>query len=427
MSDQNQTLYRNVKKETSAIISNEFDKSLVYTNIELLNRILKGFEEIAQEEGLEKSAWDLCKTTLWLKFVGLKDLSKFKDLKSPFDFIEKCETTSFEEAKRILNKHEATEEQTEIVLGYFKDTHPNAEPQSKASKVLKDSLTIDVGKPKGKKKLRLLYDQFLLTDTLRKGKSSWLNFVIDYLTKHKYATYYGQTVLTKEKDKLHLKLQKELKDIAKQEQLVLKKEMSISDDELKALKKKLKSVDGRDERGIQTMFRTTSKNHYTLNQMVDRKSSIMISINSILLSILVSRLVTIGDQICIHNSPIIVMIVAALTSIIFAVLAIRPETHHGKFTIQDVRNKQGNLLFFGNYYNMNFREYNWGILEMLNDSDHLYTSMIRDQYYLGQMLAKKYKNIRWSLTVFMFGLIATILLFFFLMAFTDFHFGAGNH
>jgi len=85
------------------------------------------------------------------------------------------------------------------------------------------------------------------------------------------------------------------------------------------------------------------------------------------------------------------MLKVAVTSIasnIFALIAITPDKSHGESTEQEVREKQDDLLHFGNYYNMTFRDYNWGKLQMLQDSDHLYTSMIRDQHLLGQKLSK---------------------------------------
>ena len=49
------------------------------------------------------------------------------------------------------------------------------------------------------------------------------------------------------------------------------------------------------------------------------------------------------------------------------------------------------------------------MLQMINDSEYLYVTMIRDLYYLGQILAGKYKHIRKSLNIFIFGFTVTVL------------------
>ena len=67
--------------------------------------------------------------------------------------------------------------------------------------------------------------------------------------------------------------------------------------QFKKKKKKLKEIDTTEEkslktgRGVETMFRLTSKNHLDLSNMADNKANIMISINSIILSVIVSVLI----------------------------------------------------------------------------------------------------------------------------------------
>jgi hypothetical protein len=49
--------------------------------------------------------------------------------------------------------------------------------------------------------------------------------------------------------------------------------------------------------------------------------------------------------------------------------------------------------------------------EMMKDRDYLYSSMIRDIYFLGKVLGVKYHLLRISYSVFMFGLVLAVLAF----------------
>jgi hypothetical protein len=49
--------------------------------------------------------------------------------------------------------------------------------------------------------------------------------------------------------------------------------------------------------------------------------------------------------------------------------------------------------------------------EMMKDNEYLNSSMIKDIYFLGVVLARKYKFLRISYNIFMFGLILAILAF----------------
>lgn len=162
-------------------------------------------------------------------------------------------------------------------------------------------------------------------------------------------------------------------------------------------------------RGIETMFRTTSKNHMELSAIADNKANIMISINSIILSVLVSVLIRKLEEFPHMTIPAIMLTVVCLTTIVFAVLATRPNVTHGRFEREDITNKKTNLLFFGNFHKMSLQDYQWGMMEMLKDADYLYGSMIKDIYFLGAVLGKKYRLLRMSYTIFMFGFVVSIL------------------
>ena len=179
---------------------------------------------------------------------------------------------------------------------------------------------------------------------------------------------------------------------------------------IEELKEKVKSAkELSPTRGIETMFRTTSKNHMELSSIADNKANIMISINSIILSVLVSVLIRKLEEYPHLTIPSITLTIVCLLTIIFAVLATRPNVTKGKFEHEDILAKKTNLLFFGNFHRMSLKDYQWGMQEMLKDADYLYGSMIKDIYFLGAVLGKKYRLLRYCYTTFMFGFVISII------------------
>jgi hypothetical protein len=83
----------------------------------------------------------------------------------------------------------------------------------------------------------------------------------------------------------------------------------------------------------------------------------------------------------------------------------------GKVTREAIKQRKANLLFFGNFYNMTLDEFQWGVNEMLSDPEFLYSSMSRDLYFLGIVLAKKYQYLIICYNIFMYGLIISMLAF----------------
>ena len=167
------------------------------------------------------------------------------------------------------------------------------------------------------------------------------------------------------------------------------------------------------ERGIETMFRVALRNHITLSDIADTKANILLSVNALIISIALSNLIPKLDNPSNHYLivPTAIFVAFSLLSMALSVVATRPNVTSGEFTKDDVKNKNVNLLFFGNFHKMALSEYEWAIQEMLKDKDYIYTSLTKDLYFLGIVLNRKYALLRWTYTIFMIGMILSVIAF----------------
>ncbi|WP_179375762.1 Pycsar system effector family protein [Winogradskyella wichelsiae] len=190
----------------------------------------------------------------------------------------------------------------------------------------------------------------------------------------------------------------------KAEDKYLMDELNIDKDALKQLKKKLAKVAPRSERGVETLFRLLSKNQYTLNTMIDTKSNILISINALILSLILGTVMgqLSSDPHLIY--PIIMILITNLASITFAVFATRPELVHGQ---SDVKN----LMFYGNFQDMEEAAYVEGITNLMNEGDELYKTIAKDTYHLGKTIDRKFKLLRKSFHIFLIGIVLSVIAF----------------
>ena len=137
----------------------------------------------------------------------------------------------------------------------------------------------------------------------------------------------------------------------------------------------------------------------------------MLSINAIVISVAIPQLFPRLEQYPQMTVPSILLLGVCMTAMVLAILSTRPKITEGKFTREDIETRKANLLFFGNYYNMKLDDFHWGMMEMIKDRDFLYTSMTKDLYYLGVVLAKKYRYLSYCYTVFMYGIIGALAAF----------------
>ena len=261
-------------------------------------------------------------------------------------------------------------------------------------------------------------------------KKDWRAKNIEFLTKHAYFTSYAKEHLDPLKqvylqelnkkagndEKVNTKKQsKDSKDpkpalIAKNEK---PKDKGLSAEEQKKVDevKKKKEKESQSERAISTVFRIVAQSQNNLSQMADSKANILISVNFIVLSVIIG---TLYDKLLTDPNlqiPTVLLSIVCVLAIVFGILATRPTVTSGKFTKEDIANKKTNLLFFGNFHKMGYADYDWGMTEMIGDKNYLYSSMIKDTYFLGIVLAKKYRYLRIAYNIFMYGLILSMIAF----------------
>lgn len=167
-------------------------------------------------------------------------------------------------------------------------------------------------------------------------------------------------------------------------------------------------------RGIETMFRLTARNQINLSSIADNKANIMLTINAVIVSVLMSTSAMNfrageGPNFLV---PSLILMIGCLISLIFAILSVRPKFGTGNYKDEDLKNKKLNLLFFGNIFKMPYNKYETGVKEMMDDYDYLYGNLIKDQYNLGKVLAQKYQLLRYSYNFFMFSFVTAVVIFF---------------
>ncbi|MNT44206.1 hypothetical protein D3C72_1807230 [compost metagenome] len=159
------------------------------------------------------------------------------------------------------------------------------------------------------------------------------------------------------------------------------------------------------------MFRITSSNNQRLSDMADNKANILLTVNSIILSVVIAVLFRKLDSNEHLILPTIILTVIVVATMVMAILSTIPKIPSGKFSKQEIENKTVNLLFFGNFYKMKLDDYNEGMQKVMIDSEFLYGMLTKDVYSQGVVLGRKYKLLRYAYGIFMFGLVISVISF----------------
>ena len=383
------------RRHAEKIISENFTDGFYYHNKEHTEEVVEAAIEVGQKVHLDDTEMEELVIAAWLHDTGYYLGSK--------DHEEKSQQI----AREFLTEQNYPEDRIRTVEEAIKATKIPQKPTNKVAEVLCDADLYHLATNKFSTKSVLLKKENQAVHDYSPTDDEWLEETIKFVQNHNYFTEFGKFILEPKKAK-NLKKLKKVKKGGKS----AKKYIEELESQLFKVRSQLeREKEIRPTRGIETMFRITSRNHLTLSAMADNKANIMISVNSIILSIILTVLFRKFEEAPYYVIPGIALTATCLATIIFAILATRPNISSGKFTEEDIKNRDTNLLFFGNFHGMEMDNYIWGMKEMMKDGNYLYGSLIKDIYFLGRVLGKKYRLLRVSYTIFMFGLVISILLF----------------
>ena len=290
------------------------------------------------------------------------------------------------------------------VVAYILSTKINYTPQNIEESIIKDGDNYHIGQEEYPKISELLRDEIAKVCEKEFSDYEWnlenRNF---FLNVHHFYTDSAKDLWQKGKENNLIYTQNKIKEIELIGDVPNKFE----------LKKKKNDKMQQPDRGVDTLFRVTLNNHTRLSDIADSKANILLSVNAIVISIalstLIPKLATPKNEYLLL--PSIVMLFSSVVSIVFAILATKPNVTYESFNEEDVKQKKVNLLFFGNFYQMSLESYEEAMQELMKDRDYLYNSLTRDLYFLGKVLERKYRLLSITYTIFMIGTILSVLTF----------------
>jgi len=404
MQVEQKTILESAEEYARVFFEQHISDKYTYHNLQHTINVVNAVKEICAQEDLGTEIEESLEIAAWFHDMGYDQGA------------EGHEQRSAEYATKFLTERGFSKERIDTICACILATKYPQVPTTLVEKILCDADLNHLGKDTYWDRCGKVRQELALVKDLIMNEQEWIDFELEFMKNHKFHTTVGQNAYEKNKNK-HIK------------QLIKQKARlnpdSLSSDEIAILAKKTNKKKGKKKnksekkalntmrlgRGVETMYRTTYRTHVNLSSIADNKANIMLSINAIIVSISVSTLVPNFSDNPKLIAPTLILLLVCLTSIVFATLSTMPKVTEGVFSREDIRQKRSNLLFFGNFYNMKMEDFHWGMQEMIKDSDFLYSSMTRDLYFLGKVLAKKYSYLRTCYRIFMYGLILSVIAF----------------
>ena len=307
-------------------------------------------------------------------------------------------------AREFLNNAGYPEDKIEKIIALIDATRIDVKPRTPLEALLKDADTSSLGKPHFHIYTNSLRKELNALQNALLSKKDWAKTNLRFLDEHEYYTdaareRYGETKAYNRK-----LLEAELVLLEEKEE---EKRNGLGNPEPNTIAT---------SKSAQTMFKTALRNHIDLSAIADNKANIMLSVNALIITFALPLL---GKEIATNRIllyPTILLLSVCVVSMIFATMATRPIPMKGYSSMESILAKKSNLFFFGNYYRMSFDEYEQGMNATVADDTILDTTIMRDLFFLGRTLGVKYGYLRKCYTIFMYGIILTVICFVFVFS-----------
>jgi predicted metal-dependent HD superfamily phosphohydrolase len=373
------------------LFKEKLSRKLVYHNYKHTAEIAKEAQSLGEQANLNEADLEVLVLAAWFHDTGYADTYNGH------------EERSLEYATEFLQAEGYPQERIDLIADCIMATKYEQPAGSLVQELLADADISNIGKESffsNAELLRVEWEVFLnkfYTD------AEWAQCQLDFLLVQNFRTKVAQE-----------KFGEQLKANIEEQRHRLEK---LSKQQKKKNKKERETL-AQPKRGIETMFHSTYQNHMSLSNIADNKANMMISLNSIILSVIITYLgaktSVLGTEFTrnpILMVPIGILILTTLGSVVSAIMSAQPEVTSFNIRPNKVKSKKVNILFFGNFTKIPLEDFQAGMHELMREKDALYNNMITDIYYLGDVLSKKYRLLRISYTIFMIGLILTVLSF----------------
>lgn len=370
------------------LLTDKLPNTFIYHNYTHTQRVLKSTKELIESCEVSKEEAEILELTALLHDIGYTVSA------------ENHEAESVNLSETFLKEKGVEERIIKAVSDCIMATKFDEEPNNKLEEIIRDADASHFGKKYFDEASEFLRKELELRGIKSYTPAEWRTENVKVLTEHSFYTEHALKNWQPRKEKNLAKLMGKKK----------KRKKKLDVEKLKA-KYKAQYKNESPERGVQTFYRTALRNHIKLSDIADTKANILLSVNAIIISVVLANLISKLDTNPYLTWPTIIFLFFCVVSMVLSIIATRPNVTSGEFTKEDVKNQEVNLSFFGNFHKMELKEYEWAIMEMVKDKDYIYKALTKDLYFLGKVLERKYRLLRITYTVFMIGIIISLISF----------------
>jgi hypothetical protein len=360
------------------------DSPLIYHGLKRSRELVDACREIAKGSKLNGADAEVLLLSAWFHDAGSAAGNGGRE-------------KSIEIARAFLAHHEQPKSLADAVAACLEVVDDGDTHDGLADEVLHDALLAPLASKNYVAEAELLR----LEEEGRTGKRysdvEWTQSRIDYLHKHTYRTRWAQLEYNGPRAKnlvrLHKLLRRQMEEAAEHQ----------ADDAKVA--NTLGRVAGK-------IFGDLTSNQFKLLSIADRRTSTMIHVNAIMISLVVGLVLRKIDEYRHLLVPTVALLCVNLAVVILSILSLRAGRWAvGRFLREETPAYDANLLVVSNEDTVRLPDYVAGMNELLADPPGLQKAMIEYLYFLRKQLIRRRQALQLTYDIFIYGLAISLVFF----------------
>ena len=363
-------------------------ESFLFHNYSFIIQAQDALKEISKNESIPKEQLEIPRLVIAFKEVGIvnSDDPSLNNQAIIDNFFEEVGFSS---------------EQTEQFNQLMDFVRGNRVPKNRIEILLRDSLNIYLAYPDTLEKLNLLRLERELLYHQTYDDLQWLEICKRYFITHDFLTSYAKQKYGGQRYKNFVELDRLLYKMRMDKQKQAKSNVLESTEDHLSFKE------------AEDLFKIAFRNYVDLVSVADRKAGLMLNVNSIIVSVVIAFTLRRMDTHPLFLIPTITILVAALATIYFAILASKPQEK----TQHDPELHEGGVFFFGSFdridndfIKIKWDQYKNSLQNLVNGNrGQVIDQITQETFIVRKILAQKFRYISIAYKIFQFGLILTII------------------
>jgi len=361
------------------------DAPLIYHGFQRSRELVHACKEIAKGSELNGADGEVLLLSAWFHDAGYVVAGNADREKS------------IELARAFLIRHGQLEGLADAVAACLQVVDDGDTHDGLAHEVLHDALLAPLANKNHVEEVELLR----LEEEGRTGKrysdAEWTQSRIDYLYQHSYRTRWAQLEYNGQRAKNIVRLQK-----------LLRRQLEEATEHQADEAKVAKTLG----RAVEKIFGDLTSNQFRLLSIADRRTSTMIHVNAIMISLMVGLVLRKIDEYRHLLVPTVVLLCVNLAVVILSILSMRAGRGTvGRFLRDEAPAYDANLLVVSNEDDVRLPGYLAGMNELLADGPALQKAMIEYLYFGRKQLIRRRKTLQLTYDIFISGLAIALVFF----------------